>query len=292
MFGARSRRTSFTCRQRNPHGVRIISPWVHYGYPVIKTLASLSFFSILLASSHPGRENAVNPHPARPVDRFAVRLNNDQPRTMQAAGPTLVIGFLGGLLRRGDPIRSECKLAEHLRADHPEGVHVETFENRHHRAAHKTILRLLDTDHDGTLSNDEKRAARIILYGHSWGGAAVVHLAHDLQQEGIPVLLTLQVDSVGQHDEVIPSNVQRAANFFQPSGLVHGRPTIRAADPSHTKIIGNYRMDYKNHSIDCSDYPWYERALARTHNAIACDPSVWAHVEALIREELPAHGQR
>jgi hypothetical protein len=98
------------------------------------------------------------------------------------------------------------------------------------------------------------------------------------------------VDSVGRHDNVVPTNVARAVNFFQPNGLVHGEKIIRAADPARTEILGNYEIDYRNRRLDCRGYPWYERMFSRTHMSIGCDPSVWSHVELLIRSELPAPG--
>ena len=208
--------------------------------------------------------------------------------TMASRRPYLVVGFMGGIVRHDDPVRSEYKLAERLRTDYPASVHVETFENHRREDAHKVLLRLLDTDHDGILGDAEKRDARIILYGHSWGGAAVVKLARELDGEGIPVLLTIQVDSVGQHDGLIPPNVARAANFYRPSGLIHGRSNIRVADASRTEILGNVRLDYKGKSPACSEFPWYERVFVKTHTKIACDPHVWSQVEALIRSELAA----
>ena len=101
--------------------------------------------------------------------------------------------------------------------------------------------------------------------------------------------MTVQVDSVARFrngDAVIPSNVARAANFYQPNGAIHGRAEIRAADPSKTQIIGSYRFDYKENPVDCPEYPWYERAFAKTHTEIACDPNVWAQVEALIAQQI------
>jgi hypothetical protein len=195
---------------------------------------------------------------------------------------------MGGFVRYDDPLRSESKLADDIHDAYPDGVHVEVFENRRHEKAHKEILRLLDSNHDGTLSDEEKKNAHIILYGHSWGATAVLKLARDLQRDGIPVLLTVQVDSVGRQDNVVPANVARAVNFYQPHGLVHGRAVIRAADPSRTEILGNIEMDYENHKLDCRGYPWYERLFTKSHMEISCDPSVWSQVELLIRAELPA----
>ena len=58
----------------------------------------------------------------------------------------------------------------------------------------------------------------MILYGHSLGGGSVVMLAGELKEIGVPVLLTIQVDSVGRKDRIIPSNVARAINFYQHDG--------------------------------------------------------------------------
>ncbi len=182
------------------------------------------------------------------------------------------------------------QVAAHLRQDYASGVHVEVLENRRREKAHAEIVRLVDVDHDGTLSAEEKRNARIVLYGHSWGASEAVTLARELGREGIPVLLTVQVDSVakrGENDKVIPANVAEAANFYQPNGFVHGQSRIRAADPAHTHIIGNFRFDYKTNPIHCKHYPWYDRFFVKSHTEIECDPKVWAQVESLIHSRLP-----
>ena len=139
------------------------------------------------------------------------------------------------------------------------------------------ILDLLDADHDGTLSAEERQDARIILYGHSWGGSEIITLARKLKKDGIPVLLTIQVDSVskiGQSDEIIPANVAQAANFYQPNGILRGKRKIRPADPAHTRIIGNFRFDYKASPYICKEYPWFDHILAKPHTQIECDPKV------------------
>lgn len=203
--------------------------------------------------------------------------------------PAVVVGFLGGVVKYDDPVRSEVKLAEHLRTEYPKGVFVETFENRHREKALHVILTQLGADRSGRLSENEKRQARIILYGHSWGGSAMVELARELNRRGIPVLLTVQVDSVkrfGSDDSVIPPNVESAANFYQPNGVIHGCEEIHAADPAKTQIVGNFRFDYKEHPIHCPEYPWYDRTFAKAHTEIDCDPTVWSRVEALIREQI------
>lgn len=206
-----------------------------------------------------------------------------------ASRPVIVVGFVGGVVKGDDPIRSEVKLAEHLRTEYPTGVYAQTFENRHREKALHAILTQLGADRSGRLSENEKREARIILYGHSWGGSAMIELARELEKRGIPVLLTVQVDSVrrfGVDDRVIPPNVAHAANFYQPDGMIHGREEIRAADPSKTQILGNFRFDYKQHPLHCPEYPWYDRTFAKTHTEIDCDPAVWSQVEALMRQQI------
>jgi len=204
--------------------------------------------------------------------------------------PAIVIGFVGGFIAHDNPVHSEVQLAARLRKEYPTGVEVETFESYRGERAHRKILKLLDTNHDGTLTVEEKQNARIIIYGHSWGGSESVTLARALERDGIPVLLTLQVDSVskpGSNDTIIPANVAQAANFYQTHGLVRGHHDIRAADAARTRIIGNFRFDYKTSSLSCAEYPWYDRLFVKPHTQIECDPIVWDQVESLIRSNLP-----
>jgi len=207
--------------------------------------------------------------------------------------PFIVIGFVGGLVRHDDMVHSAVQVAAHLRQDYPAGVYVEVLENHLREKAHAKIVRFVDTDRNGTLSVEEKRNARIILYGHSWGASEAVTLARELGREGIPVLLTVQVDSIskpGENDKVIPANVAEAANFYQLDGFLHGQPQIRAADPARTHIIGNFRFDYRANPIECKQYPWYDRLFMKSHTEIECDPKVWTQVESLIRSRLsPPH---
>jgi hypothetical protein len=210
---------------------------------------------------------------------------------VSAPAQTIVIGFLGGFVRHDDAVHSEVQLAQRLRHEYSPSVHVEAFENRRREDAHKLILSWLAGDGNGKPSEEQKRAARVILYGHSWGANAVVALARDLQTDGVPVLLTVQVDSIakgGQNDGVIPGNVAQAINFYQDKGWLHGQRRIRAADAARTQILGNFRMDYAANPIACPQYPWFDKIFMKSHIEIECDPSVWQRIETLIREQLPA----
>jgi len=252
-------------------------------------------FGTILISAAFGAGNAV-------PERAAARYWTGQPASPRAenrdstAEPAnrnpqvIVIGFVGGFVRHDDPVHSGVQLAAHLRQDYPSGVYVNTFENHQGDQVHRQVLQLLDTNHDGALSPDEKRNARVVIYGHSWGASETVALANQLNRDGVPVLLTIQVDSVaksGEDDSVIPANVAQAINFYQSDGLLHGRPAIRAADPQSTQILGNFRQDYAAKPIRCDAYPWWDRIFMKSHIEIECDPRVWNQVESLIRSKLP-----
>jgi len=202
----------------------------------------------------------------------------------------IVIGFLGGYVRHDDAVHTTVQVAKSLRDLYPSAIYVATFENRRMDDAHDLIVSLLGAKSASTLTDQQKRSAHIILYGHSWGACAVVALARELKSEGIPVVLTVQVDSVskaGRDDQTIPDNVRYAANFYQDKGFIRGQPKIIAADASRTTILGNFFFDYSAHPIACSEYPWYTRFFMRSHIEIECDQKVWDRVENLIREKLP-----
>jgi hypothetical protein len=204
--------------------------------------------------------------------------------------PAIVIGFLGGYVKHDNPVHAEVQLADRLRKTYSTAVDVETFESRHVSEAREKILDDLSGKQHGVPTTEEKRSARIVLYGHSWGAASTIELARQLEKDGIPVLLTVQVDSIAkfhENDTTIPANVTQAANFYQPHGILHGDHDIRAADPEHTKILGNFRYDYTDSPLKCSRYPWWDRYVVRAHTQIECDPVVWNKVDALIRQALP-----
>ncbi len=181
-------------------------------------------------------------------------------------------------------------MAEDLQLLYPLRLDAVVFANHDSGNALKTVLQLLDANGDGRLSAGEKNAARIVIYGHSWGASETVTLARRLGALGIPVLLTIQVDSVeknNEDDRSIPPNVRAAVNFYQTRGLVHGRSLIAAMDPARTKILGNYESSYREHPISCAGFPWFARTFMRPHIEIENDPSVWTRIETLIRTQMP-----
>jgi hypothetical protein len=212
-------------------------------------------------------------------------------RASQPAPSYILVGFLGGFVRHDNIHHGPVQFAARTRQWLPKNAHLEMFENRHRKAAFRSIVQLLDSNHDGVLSAEEKSQARIILFGHSWGAAAAIMLARDLNRAHIPVLLTVQVDSVAKPwdlDGIIPANVAEAVNFYQPHGIVHGRTQIRAADQSKTQILGNYRFDYKQSPVRCEGYSWLDRTFTSGHMQSECDPKVWQQVEDVVRKQIEA----
>lgn len=202
-------------------------------------------------------------------------------------GHVLVIGFMGGRESWDNRKRGVRKLALKLRAMNLPGVHVETVENKRRRVAVELIRNAFDRDQDGRLDERERASVRLIVYGQSFGGAAVVKLARQLKEMDVPVLLTIQVDSVGRGDKVIPSNVTGAANLFQRDGLIiKGERQIRAEDGSKTTIVGNFKFDYDGKKIDLSEVSWLKRLFQAAHTKMDHDPEVWALVEKTILEVI------
>ena len=206
----------------------------------------------------------------------------------EAPTSTIVIGFVGGFVRHDSARHGPVKFAQRMQETLSKGAYVRVFENRRRKKAYEEILRLLDTDHDGSVSAEEKSHARIVLFGHSWGAAAAVLLAHDLERQHIPVLLTVQVDSVPkfwQDDSMIPPNVSEAVNFYQPHGLIHGRAQIAASDPSRTHIVGNYEMDYRKSPVQCGGRSWFDH-LTPSHAQSECDPQLWSRIEEMVEKRI------
>jgi hypothetical protein len=203
--------------------------------------------------------------------------------------PLIVIGFMGGRVRAMNLVHKEALLVRDLNRRYPSAVYARTFANRHEPDALRTVLQLLDTAKNGRLTATEKSAARIVIFGHSWGASETVNFARQLGQRGIPVLLTIQVDSIeksGEDDAIIPPNVLEAINFYQTQGWLHGRRLIQAKDPQHTEILGNYESDYRNRPVSLAGFSWYARALMKPHIEIENDGALWDRIEALIVARL------
>ena len=196
---------------------------------------------------------------------------------------------MGGRVKGDNLIHKEALLAKELQEAYPLRVGTAVFANHNAQGALKVVLHLLDRNQDGHLSATEKNSARIVIYGHSWGASETVAFARQLNALNIPVLLTIQVDSVqklNEDDTHIPPTVREAINFYQTEGLLHGRPLIVAMDPAKTTILGNFESSYKSNPVSCTNYPWIARVFMKSHIEIENDPAVWGKIAALIQAKL------
>ena len=91
-------------------------------------------------------------------------------QTPVPANSYLVIGFMGGVEARDADKHAVRKLALKLRSLDLPNVYVETVENGREILALQLIQNALDRNRDGTLDEEERASARVILYGHSLGG--------------------------------------------------------------------------------------------------------------------------
>lgn len=215
--------------------------------------------------------------------RKSQRYSNFITKTPLQKNQILILGFLGGREPWNNDDRNVRKLALKLRAMNDSSLCIETLENRKRSLAIQLITNAFDANHDGRLDDQERESVKLIIYGQSFGGAAVVKLATELRQMNVPVALTVQVDSVGHGDRLIPTNVANAVNLYQKNGwIIRGEPEIRAEDPAKTAIIGNFKYDYSQKQIDISNVPFMKKVFRVAHTRMEYDPEVWVKVESLI----------
>jgi hypothetical protein len=103
--------------------------------------------------------------------------------------------------------------------------------------------------HSGQLTSEELEAApKVILVGHSLGGWGVLSVARNLSSKGIPVELSVQIDSVGITDRTVPRNVKAAAIFHANDAMfLLTTKTIKREDPSQTKLVENVLVKGAGH---------------------------------------------
>lgn len=205
----------------------------------------------------------------------AITLSDIQTPRPAPDGSCIVVGFLGGRDRWNDDRKGVRQLALRL-ADPSSRLFAETFENRRRDVALEFVREAM-----------ARGSHRLVVYGQSFGGAAVVKFARQLQTLEIPILLTVQVDSVGRGDGLLPPNVRYAANLYQDNGwFVRGQHPVEAEDPSRTTVLGSLRFDYDSKpgsEVSLDGVPWFKRFLRVAHARMDRDPRVWSLVERLVR---------
>ena len=162
---------------------------------------------------------------------------------------TIVVGFVGGMRSPEDVKQGVVQIGNRLKSFNDSGLQVKIYSHWHWREAYHFIYQNLNQNRNQNLSPDEiESLPKIVLYGHSLGGWAVIKLSRRLAKAGIPVALTVQIDSVGLGDEVIPKNVKVAANFYQRTRwLLRGEKQIRAEDEKQTAIVGSFLIKKVGH---------------------------------------------
>lgn len=210
-------------------------------------------------------------------------------RHQSSQTPIIVVGFVGGFANPQDRKHPEVLFADYLREHYGSDIHAQVFSNHDDKGALRYVARLLDGNHDGSLSDEERGNARIIIYGHSWGASETATFARELGRQAIPVLLTIQVDIIPKFRQKpfrIPPNVGSAINFYQSEGLLQGQPEIIASDAARTSIIGNFRLTYRRKPLNCDNYPWMARTFNKPHHEIENDPNVWDNIATLIEARV------
>jgi len=227
-----------------------------------------------------------------PALRDAFSLACSKPRiegTNRGIRKVIIFGFLGGFVKPNDMKHPEVVFANYVQSRYGAAVHTRIFGNHEGERAIQDLTLCLDANKDRFLSVDEKEQTKIILYGHSWGASQVLSFARELQTRGIPVALTIQVDSVkkfGQNDRTVPENVARAVNFYQRKGFTPGQRLIVPADATRTNILGNFHMKYESHQVNCDNYRWLSRFFNKAHHQIENDPQIWDKIASLIDSEI------
>jgi len=127
--------------------------------------------------------------------------------------------------------------------------------------------------HPGPLTKDElEKTPKIILVGHSLGGWAVLSVARNLNRKGIPVELSVQIDSVGITDHTVPRNVKAAAIFHANDAMfLLTTKTIKLEDPSRSKLDENILVRGAGHWSVTRD-PRIKDLVLCTVNALGSAP--------------------
>jgi hypothetical protein len=168
----------------------------------------------------------------------------------QSSPPCKIVyaGFVGALETAGRKGSGIVQIRDVLRGPEYSDVCAESFIPIAWNSGLNWILKHFPS-HPGPLTSAElANVPSVILVGHSTGGWAMLTVARDLRDKGIPIELTVQIDSVGFTDYTVPRNVKSGAIFHAWDMLMlMTTKTLRAEDPAHTKIVANVVVKDANH---------------------------------------------
>jgi len=186
-----------------------------------------------------------------PAGRCAPRPDKPEVKGIENREENCTIVYLGvvGALETANNGRSGLvQIRETLSQPAYQDVCAKTFSPYVWRSGLHYVLKHFPS-HPGLLTQEElDRSPKVILAGHSMGGWAVVSLARNLKTRGIPVELSIQVDSVGITDETVPDNVKAAAIFHARDILMFmTTKKIKAEKPGQTKLVANVLVHGAGH---------------------------------------------
>jgi pimeloyl-ACP methyl ester carboxylesterase len=183
----------------------------------------------------------------------------------------LYLGIVGGLETPNNRRSGIVQIRDMLQGPAYTDVCARTFSPYDWMAGRSWILRHFG-QHPGPMTEVElDQGPKVVLVGHSLGGWAVLSVARSLERQAIPVELAVQVDSVGLTDHTVPRNVREAAIFHARDILIFlTTKTIKAEDPSRTKLVENIRVTGVGHESITRDVRIRELVL-RTVNSLRAD---------------------
>ena len=101
----------------------------------------------------------------------------------------------------------------------------------------------------------------IVLIGHSLGGDSVIELAADFLAPR-RVGLTIQIESIGVGDEVLPANVNRGINYYQVStGLLEPQGAMNVVGAANINVEVLFDDTSITHTSIDDDPRLHERIL-------------------------------
>lgn len=159
-----------------------------------------------------------------------------------------MVGYVGGLDTPGNPGSGIVQIRDRLHGLNHADLCVRIFSAYTWWHGYRWVLSKFVVGEEGKVSPAElSHGPKVVIYGHSFGGWASLSLARRLQENDIPVELTVQIDSVGLTDKTVPPNVKESANYYRRAILPpYGKTKIHAGDPDKTQILPSIRV-HANH---------------------------------------------
>ena len=159
----------------------------------------------------------------------------------------LYAGFVGAMETSNRQGSGVVQLRDTLSGPGYADVCAESFRAFSWESCRDWILSRLPGNSGSVAEGGSKDTPRIILVGHSAGGWAMLKVARDLRDKGIPIELVVLLDGVGITDPV-PRNVKAIA-VFHARGILMFLTTknIRIENPQNTTVIANLVVKGASH---------------------------------------------